>query len=105
MSELIAKKNWIGAEGKISRGQSFEAKNKEREKELVESGRAVYATESKSVEVKETKGGSTADKSEKKDVETKESKPTETKEQKPAKRKRRTKAEIEADKAKEDQEK
>lgn len=96
MTKLIAKKNWIGAEGKVFRDQEFEAKTKEREKELVESGRAVYASEVKSVEVKETKGGSTPEQSDKKDVETKEVKPAETK-----RRKRRSKAEIEADKAKE----
>lgn len=96
MESLIAKKSWVGMEGSIKRGDEFTPVNKDREKELIDSGRAVYASENKSVEVKEVKGGSAPDKEENKDVEVKKVEVTETKEK--PKRKRRTKAEIEADK-------
>lgn len=97
MSNLIAKKNWIGLEGKVSRNDTLEDVSEERAKELIDSGRAVYADENKSVEVNEIKGGSTPDKAENKDIEVKKVEPAETKE-KPARKKRRSKAEIEAEK-------
>ena len=87
MSKLIAKKNWVGIEGRIFRGQEFYAFDSVREDELVNSGRAIYASKSSdfkgSLETIEINGGSKPS-----DVEVKD---------KP-KRKRRTKSEIELDK-------
>jgi len=74
MKELTALKNWKGSEGFVKRGDSFTASTNEREKELIKSGRAIFLNENKSLEVKETKGGSTPDKIENKDFEIKEKK-------------------------------
>lgn len=94
MKELIAKKSWLGLEGHVFPGNEFTASSPEREKELIESGRAVYADESKeskeSKEDKEVKGGSTPPEA--------TGKSDETFETKAPKRKRRTKAQIEAEK-------